>query len=93
MFHKMSTGMQNVYGWMAMLTMALGFFVFLMFCAAFIIGGEVGAALASAAGTLMNWGIRLAACAILIGLVCIYFNKEHTLSMKAENRSPSPPVD
>jgi hypothetical protein len=92
MLHKLSTGLQNVYAWMALFTMVLGFFVFLMFCCAFVIGGEAGATLASAAGTLMNWGIRLAACAILIGLISIYLKKEHTLSIK-EHRSPSPPVN
>lgn len=93
MFQKITTGMQTVYGWIALVTMALGFAVFLMFCLALIIGGEGGAAVATAAGTIMGWGIRIAAIAILIGLISVYLKKDHTLNIKTENRPYSPPVD
>lgn len=87
MSKKLSNRLQTVYGWIALVTMALGFIVFLMFFVALLIGGSGGSALAVAAGDLMSWAIRLAAIAIVIGLVCVYFKKEHTLNIKTEQKS------
>ncbi|ARI76354.1 hypothetical protein [Halobacillus mangrovi] len=78
---------ENLYGWIAFLTMALGVLTATMFGISFIIGGGTGESIAVIAGTLMSWGIRFAAIAMLIGLVYTYMTKQHSLTLGSESKS------
>lgn len=60
-----------------------GGIIFLMFVSALIIGGPSGESIAvSASGTVMPYFIRAASISILTGLIYIYLNNEHALTMK-----------
>lgn len=60
-----------------------GGIIFLMFVLALIIGGTRGEIIAvSASGTVMPYFIRAASISILSGLIYIYLNNEHALTMK-----------
>lgn len=61
--------------------------IFLMYLIALIFGGNIGAKLAtSASDIIMPHFIRIAAIAILFGLVSIYSNGIHSLSLKKPNK-------
>jgi hypothetical protein len=76
--------LRYIYGLAAMIAMALSFIVFLLFALALVIGGQTGSSIAALAESVVLWGIRLAAAAILVGLISIYLRREHSLSMNSE---------
>lgn len=76
--------MDKVYTWLALLTMALGVAVAIMFALSLTVGGGTGESIAVLAGKIMTWGIRIAAVATLAGIIKIYLNKEHTLTIDVE---------
>lgn len=74
------------YGVIACITLFLGFMVSIIFGISLIIGGISGENLAIFAGNLMNWGIRLATLATLIGIIHIYLTRKHSLSFKEKEQ-------
>lgn len=70
----------------ALITLALGFVVAILFLIAIIIGGNQGELIAVFAGDVMNWCIKLAAIAVLFGIIDMYIRKEHSLTMKSEEK-------
>ncbi|MCM3706389.1 MULTISPECIES: hypothetical protein [Cytobacillus] len=81
--------MDKVYSSLALVTMALGVAVAIMFVFALILSGETGQSIAILAGKIMNWGIQLAAVATFAGIMVIYIRKEHSLTIDVEkNEEP-----
>lgn len=79
---KVLTNVTNkLYSWITLIALSLGLFVALLFLTAIIIGGTTGENLAVVSGDLMTWSIRLAALAVLAGIINIYISKRHTLTM------------
>lgn len=79
---KVLTNVTNkLYSWITLIALSLGLFVALLFLTAIIIGGTTGENLAVVSGDLMTWSIRLAALAVLAGIINIYISKRHTLIM------------
>ncbi|MDQ0185891.1 hypothetical protein MKX78_21865 [Cytobacillus sp. FSL R5-0569] len=77
---------KKIYGMIALITLALGFVVAILFLIAIIIGGNQGELIAVFAGDVMNWCIKLAAIAVLFGIIDMYIRKEHSLTMKSEEK-------
>ncbi|WLR51039.1 hypothetical protein LC040_17795 [Bacillus tianshenii] len=84
---ELTNVLENLYGWVAFLTMALGVLTAGLFAVSFVIGGGSGETIAVYAGQIMSWGIRLAAVAMIIGLVNTYVKKEHSLTLGSESKS------
>ncbi|MBX9973644.1 hypothetical protein [Cytobacillus firmus] len=76
--------MDKVYSWLALLTMALGVAVAMMFALSFIVSGGTGQSIAILAGKIMNWGIQVAAVATFAGIIKVYISKEHSLTIDVE---------
>ena len=72
----------TVYGIVTTVAFTLGFVVAVLFVVAIIVGQDLGTTLALLAGNIMNWGIALAAIAVLAGLVYIYLVGPHSLVME-----------
>ncbi|MDN4526428.1 hypothetical protein [Fictibacillus fluitans] len=77
--------MEKIYTWLAFATMLMGIVAAAMFILSLIVGGGFGESVSVFAGKFMTWGIRIAALAMVAGIVQIYANKQHTLTMNAEN--------
>lgn len=75
---------ENIYCLLSIITMAMGVIVAMMFGFSIIMGGSYGESLAVFAGSIMNWGIRIAAIATLFGILNIYLSRQHTLTMDME---------
>ncbi|MGE8207030.1 hypothetical protein ACQKP0_21225 [Heyndrickxia sp. NPDC080065] len=78
--------LQKVYSYVSILTILLGFIVGLMYLIAVIIGGSGGEMIAIFSGKVMFWGIKLAAIAVLFGIINIYISKEHSLTIQADKK-------
>lgn len=78
---KVVNNLEGIYAWITFIALMIGFVVAILFIVSFIIGGTTGGALAVFAGEVMNWAIKLATIAILLGLIYIYLSKKHTLTM------------
>ena len=72
----------TVYGIVTTVAFSLGFVVAVIFVVAIIVGQDLGTTLALVAGDIMNWGIALAAIAVMAGLVYIYLVGSHSLVME-----------
>lgn len=60
-----------------------GGIIFLMFIVALIMGGSTGEMIAvNASEKVMPYFIRAASISILAGLIYVYMNKQHALTMK-----------
>ncbi|MGP9043558.1 hypothetical protein [Cytobacillus kochii] len=77
---------KKIYGMIALITLTLGFIVAILFLIAIVMGGNQGELIAIFAGEVMNWCIKLAAIAVLFGIIDIYIRKEHSLTMKSEGK-------
>ncbi|GAB3790348.1 hypothetical protein [Virgibacillus kimchii] len=75
----------KLYTWITLIALSLGLLVALLFLTALIIGGTAGENVAVVSGTLMTWSIRLAAVAVLAGIINIYVSKKHTLTMDKDS--------
>ncbi len=84
---------ENLYGWIAFVTMTLGVGVAGMFAVSFLLGGPAGETVAIVAGQIMTWGIRLAALAMVAGLLYTYVKKEHSLTLKSESEAVEKEID
>lgn len=74
---------KNIFSLSLIVSIFGGGVIFVMFIIAFIMGGANGENLSvMAAETIMPMFIRLAAIAIISGLISIYIEGSHTLSMK-----------
>lgn len=69
------------YGIAAMLALAIGAVVFFVFVAGLIVGGPTGTKIAVTAKSWMMFGIKVASVSTFLGLVNIYLNKSHTLTI------------
>lgn len=82
MKEKIENVIKNIFSISLVTAILGGGVIFLMFVLALIIGGGTGEMLAtSAADKIMPYFIRLASIAVLAGLVSIYINGKHSLSM------------
>lgn len=72
----------TVYGIVTTVAFSLGLVVAIIFAVAMIIGNDLGTTLALVAGNIMNWGIALAAIAVMAGLLYIYLVGAHSLVME-----------
>ena len=81
---KIADWLHHLYAVIALVTMALGFFVFLLFAFGLLVGGSLGETVAIWAGEAMKWGIRLAAIAVLAGLIYLYIKNKHSLTIDSE---------
>lgn len=79
-----SNVMDKIYSFLALITILLGVVTAIMFTLSLAIGGGTGEFVAILAGKIMTWGIRLAAVATLAGIIKIYLNKQHTLTIDVE---------
>ena len=77
---------KKIYGMIALITLTLGFIVAILFLIAIVMGGDQGESIAVFAGDIMNWCIKLAAIAVLFGIIDMYIRKEHSLTMKSEEK-------
>ncbi|WP_044893086.1 hypothetical protein [Bacillus alveayuensis] len=84
MSEKLSIIFEKGYSFVAFLTMLIGFVVSLLFFLSFVIGGTLGNSMAIVAGNIMSFGIRLAAIAMVLGILQVYISKKHTLSLSEE---------
>lgn len=83
MKNKIENLLETVFSISLMIAIFGGGIVFLMFIAALIIGGDSGGSLAvNASKSIMPYFIRLAAIAVLSGLIKIYIRGEHELSLQ-----------
>ncbi len=65
-----------------------GGIIFLMFIVALLSGGNIGTKIAiSASDIVMPYFIKAAAIAVLFGLISIYSNGTHYLSLKGSNKN------
>lgn len=72
------------YGIVATVTLGLGAAAFLMFFAGFLIGGATATRLAVTAGNWIVFAIRAAALATLLGLINIYLQRKHSLTLNQD---------
>ena len=75
----MTKFVQNAYGWLATVALALGFVVALVFLIGIIVGGDTGNAIALFGGQVMEIGIIVATIAVAGGLIWIYVTRDHSL--------------
>ena len=75
---------EKIYTFITFLTLIIGFIVALLFGLALIIGGPLATELALIASKIITWAIKLAAIAIVFGLIYIYLSKTHTLKMDSD---------
>ncbi|WP_070121775.1 hypothetical protein [Bacillus marinisedimentorum] len=90
---KLISLFENLYGWIAFVTMTLGVGVAGMFGVSFLIGGSAGESIAILGGQIMTWGIRLAAIAMVAGLLYTYVKQEHSLTLKSESEAVEKEID
>ncbi|NLY72542.1 MAG: hypothetical protein GX079_02485 [Tissierellia bacterium] len=77
--------LRRVFSLFILLSLLGGSLVFLLFVIALILGGDRGGFLAVfAAKTFMPYFIRLAALAMVVGLIVIYVSGKHLLSLSDE---------
>ncbi|MGE5484901.1 MAG: hypothetical protein ACM3X4_07795 [Ignavibacteriales bacterium] len=69
------------YGIAAMLALGVGAVVFFVFVAGLVVGGPTGTKLAITAKNWMMFGIKIASLSTFLGIVNIYLNKSHTLTI------------
>lgn len=90
MLTKVAYIFKMIYGWTAFVTLLNGFIVAVLFGISFIIGGSAGETLAVFSGDLMTFSIRLATLAMISGIVYMYIEKDHRLTLSTEeNQSES----
>ncbi len=80
---KIAKLMETIYTLITFLALGIGFIVAVLFIISLVISGE---SLAVFAGQLMMWAIRLASLAIISGIIFIYLNKNHSLTMSVETK-------
>ncbi|HLR33804.1 MAG TPA: hypothetical protein VK071_00545 [Tissierellales bacterium] len=90
----MKNKVQEVLSWLFSLFIIIailgGGIILAMFIIAMIVGGDTGTKLAtSASDIVMPYFIRAAAIAVLAGLIVIYTNDSHSLSLKNSNKDNS----
>lgn len=76
---------ESIYTIITMITMCVGFLVAMLFLLGIIVGGTVGSTLAVFAGKIISWAIIFATLAVLVGIVHIYVNKKHTLTIDGQD--------
>ena len=87
----MLTLTRNLFGVATTVALVLAFIVCLTFGAAVIVGGATGSALATTAGRAMEYGIYIAAAAMLIGVIDMYARGVH--SLKADSATSEDDID
>lgn len=79
---KMIDLLRRVFSLFILLALLGGSLTFLIFMLALVIGGEMGGSMAVfASKTIMPYFIRLAALAMVVGLLVIYITGKHLLSL------------
>ena len=73
---------KSVFGALLGIAMVAGLLVFLMILAAFVVGGELGASIATFAWKqVVPNSIQVATLGVLVGFLIFYIRGEHTLKM------------
>lgn len=78
---KVAEFVNYCYGVAAMLALAIGAVVFFVFMAGLVAGGPTGTKLATTARSWMMFGIKIASLSTFLGIVNIYLNNSHTLTI------------
>lgn len=87
----MLTLTKNLFGVATSAALVLAVMVCLTFGAAVIVGGTTGSVLATTAGRAMEYGIYIAAAAMLIGVIDMYVRGAH--SLKVDSATPEDDID
>jgi len=77
---------KNIYTVITFITIGIGLIVAIIFLLGIIIGGQFGTTLAVAAGEIITWAIILAALAVLAGIIYIYIDKQHSLTIDSDEK-------
>lgn len=90
----MKNKIQDIFNWLfsffIIIAILGGGIILIMFIIAMILGGDMGEKIAtSASNIVMPYFIKSAAIAILAGLISIYINGSHSLSLKSPNEDNS----
>ncbi|MFZ7102518.1 MAG: hypothetical protein ACOWWO_07660 [Peptococcaceae bacterium] len=67
----------------------LGAVAFVLFVIGLVLGGNGGAAISIIGGKLINYGIRISSVGILFGLIKIYTDGYHYLTLKKQKDGQS----
>jgi len=78
---------EDLYTIITFITLCVGLAVALLFLFGIIVGGSIGASLAVFAGEIISWAIILAALAVALGIIHLYINKQHTLTIDSQDES------
>jgi len=81
--------LRGAFSIVALITLLLGAMVFLFFLVGFVLGGTIATWLAVAAGDIMQWGIKLATVAVVIGIIDIYLSRSHKLTLNSAEKKRS----
>lgn len=82
---------RNLFGAATTVALVLAVIVCLTFGVAVIIGGATGSTLATTASRAMEYGIYIAAAAMLIGVIDMYVRGVH--SLKVDSATPEDDID
>ena len=86
MRQKLNKLAANIFGIFIFAGVGLGAVAFVFFIIALIIGGDSGATVSVAGKKLIDYGIRLSSVGILFGLIKIYTDGEHYLTLKKQRK-------
>jgi hypothetical protein len=78
--------LRGAFSIVALITLLLGAVVFLLFMVGLVLGGTAATRLAVAAGDIMQWGIKMATVAVVIGIIDIYVSRNHKLTLNSEEK-------
>lgn len=82
--------LRGAFSIITLIALLLGAIAFVLFLAGLIGGGPTATQLAVTAGNIMNWGIKLATAAVVVGIVEIYLSRQHKLTLAEEGKEAKP---